>query len=204
MGKCYIGNKEVTCEEWDAARKSRYKDSEKVKTGKSTTGLNVTGQQGSQFWLNTDFTGPEPSKAVKAAASSASYARDWMSGYTKATVKASNAGIIKPVSQAVVNIATTYPEPAAETKKLWQDYPALAPTGKPAPQAGSNVGPGATPGSISPVFQIPADIRYGGGSGGGAAGSTDTGAGDTTTLLLGLAAAGALLWAITRPSGRRA
>ena len=201
---CFIGNKEVSCEEWDAARKSRYKDSVKVQTGKSTTGLNVVGQQGSQYWLNTDYAGAEPSKEVKAAVSTADYARDWIGEYSRNTVKAANAGTIRQVSAAVANKAVTYPEPSASVRQLWQDYPAIAPTGQPAAVAGANVGPGATPRSVLGKFPTVSDIVGGGGSGAGAAGSTDTGAGDTSTLLLLAGAAVVALAFLGRPSRSRA
>lgn len=122
MGKCYIGNKEVTCAEWDAARKSRYADSAKVQSGQSV------GQEGSQFWLNTDYAGAEPSTEVKAAYSTADYARSWISAKAQTITQQASAAGTK-VSKAVENIAN-YPESEyqASYEKVWTDYPTISPT----------------------------------------------------------------------------
>jgi hypothetical protein len=75
----------------------------------NTTGKVEPVQQGSQFWMNSDYTGPEPDLATKAAYSTAEYARDWAATYLR-SVTASGAA----VSPAVQKIVVEYP-PAGAT-----------------------------------------------------------------------------------------
>lgn len=75
----------------------------------NTTGVVEQLQQGSQFWMDSGYTGPEPSLEVKAAYSTAEYARDWAAAYAK-TVAASGAA----VSPAIQKIVVEYP-PAGAT-----------------------------------------------------------------------------------------
>lgn len=67
-------------------------------------------QRGSQYWMDSGYTGPEPSLEEKAKYSTAEYARDWAAAYAR-TVAASGAAI----SPAIQKIVVEYP-PAAGTE----------------------------------------------------------------------------------------
>jgi len=89
----------------------------------NTTGQVEQLQTGSQFWMNSGYTGPEPPLEVKAVFSTADYARDWMSTYAGKLVSSN-----PNVSPAVTTIAETYPAPSAQTLTIWQAAPQLEPT----------------------------------------------------------------------------
>ena len=89
-------------------------------------------QRGSQYWMNFDYKGPEPTLETKAVFSQATYARDWIGGYA-ATLEA----IGVKVSPAVAAIAD-YPitEPSAA---IWQQYPAVGPVAAAAANYGQSL-----------------------------------------------------------------
>lgn len=159
---------------------------------------NITGQveqlqTGSQFWMNSGYTGPEPPLEVKAVFSTADYARDWIAAY------AGQLAASGPVSPAVAQIAATYPAPSAQTVAIWQASPALQPT----------IGMQNQPGAPTPAGQdyggIINDINKALNSLAQAAGQTNQGAGQasgTNWLLIGGLALGALLViSLIRPAG---
>jgi hypothetical protein len=105
--------------------------------------------------MNTGYTGPEPSMAVKAALSTASYASSWVAQYN--TNLAANG--IQPASNPSVNGAFVTPSAAA----IWSAFPGLAPpsqftsaTNVPGTPAGTPIYTNPTaaqvPGSSSPAI----------------------------------------------------
>lgn len=116
-------------------------------TGLVQTGAyadNLTGaiqatQYGSQFWMNSNYTGPEPPDSVKAMYSTADYARDWIASYASGLVAQ---GVT--VSPAVVAISN-YPV----TTNVPNYYPY---TSTPLPGASVQAAAGAqTPGATGGV-----------------------------------------------------
>jgi hypothetical protein len=81
-------------------------------------------QIGSQFWMNSGYTGPEPDLATKQAFSTAEYANTWIGDYSKKLV---DAGV--PVSDSVAAIAKTAIPPSQQISDLWQAVPQIAPSG---------------------------------------------------------------------------
>lgn len=139
------------------------------------------GQMGSQWWMNTNYNGPEPSLEVKLATTgggSADYARDWIGSYAGALAAA---GV--DLSGAVRSIATDYPAPSISTQQVWNTYPAISPAAAAAinyPDAAKTgtvtaATPSASPGSTAEPSYIanaaPVDTS----------GPKTTGGGTTTT-----------------------
>jgi len=151
---------------------------------------NLTGQveqlqTGSQFWMNSGYTGPEPPIEVKAVFSTADYARDWIGQYA-----AQLAGSGMVVSPAVTEIAATYPAPSAKTLAIWQAAPSLAPTIGMQNQPGAATTPGQDyTGMIADINRALQNIAQG--YGGQDAGLQQPSG--TNWLLIGGLALGALL-----------
>jgi len=100
-------------------------------------------QQGSQFWMNSNYTGPEPTVAVKKAFSSAEYASAWIGNYAQGL---KDIGV--NVSPRVSEIASYAPVQTTQPMiELWRDVPAIAP--QTAVQI--NYAPGDPPATASPT-----------------------------------------------------
>jgi len=81
-------------------------------------------QQGSQFWMNSNYSGPEPTVEVKKAFSSAEYASAWIGNYATGLAAI---GINTPTVAKTAAIA-----PVQTTKAmtdLWKAVPEISPAG---------------------------------------------------------------------------
>lgn len=186
----FIGTQEVTEEYWRAHNAA------------ATSGL-----IGSQIWMNSGYTGPEPDLATKAKLSDAQYASDWISTYTQGLV---NAGV--PVQPAITAIANN---PVQQSSiDVWNAIPQISPASaleQRIAEAGgytqwaANMGvvtaqptqpnnptatlappspvSGAGAGTIDPIQAIVTQIPGAGAGSGWAGGSTDGSTGSGTGLL---------------------
>jgi len=79
-------------------------------------------QVGSQYWMNTGYSGPEPSLATKAVFSSASYASSWaaqdVTNMQKAGVPGVNTGSLAAIASNPVSV---------QAQALWAAFPGVAP-----------------------------------------------------------------------------
>ena len=211
----FIGNQEVSEEVWRANNAAA-----------------TSSQIGSQFWMNSGYSGPEPSIEVKKALSTAEYARDWIGQYAQDLV---GAGV--PVQDSVAAMAKDYPVSEASLA-LWDAVPAISPgaaletriaeaggytgwassmgvvTANPntvnnpnsALAPGSPVS-GAGAGTVDP-FQAPVDSSgggYGGGSGADSSGSSLLSSLLSSSLLIPAAIFGiflVLIFMLTRSGSR--
>jgi len=80
--------------------------------------LNPSPTQGSQFWMDSGYSGAEPTLAVKAKLSTADYARDWLGEYARTLED-----VVNP------NITTIQKYPITEnTAQIWKVVPQLKPS----------------------------------------------------------------------------
>jgi hypothetical protein len=89
-------------------------------------------QRGSQYWMNFDYKGPEPTLETKAVFSQATYSRDWIGGYA-ATLGAIGVKL-SPGAAAIAGYPITEGSAA-----IWQQYPAVGPVAAAAANYGQSL-----------------------------------------------------------------
>jgi hypothetical protein len=141
-----------------------------VNNGGSVPGPQAT-QTGSQFWMNSDYTGSEPTLAVKALYSDAQVAYDWAGEYAQTLVKQ---GVT--VSPAIGAIADGFTGVQKKTADLWNAIPQSSPIQALVQtlQLNQPSNPSSSPGSAS-------NPGAGTGSNAGYTNTNTAGAGTTTT-----------------------
>jgi hypothetical protein len=110
----------VAIEQWqiESRREAGWSDTE------IANWLKGASQIGSQAWMDTAYTGPEPDLATKAALSDAAYANTWIGSYAQQLIDAG-----APVQQQVQQIAKTAIKPSTAIEDLWSAVPAISPSG---------------------------------------------------------------------------
>ena len=141
---CFNGSGQVVdCSIWQAGQQAR---------------AAANSQQGSEFWLNSGYSGTEPPAAVKKAFTSATYASAWIGQYAQ---NLQAAGV--PLSPHAAQIAA-YPNLSPGSTSVWASFPGTAPT---------VVSAGSTPLAALPASSYPTTVI-------GATPAPTSSAGDTT------------------------